>query len=232
MYNMRQRNKYFTTYDTQHDEAFIIGGGPSLRGFDYALLKDKFTIGINKGFKFFTPTILLCMDVPFYEYMTRPVRKRGGDESLLKEWNACSSIKLFMEQRKPYPFTENIQLVKRCYEKCLSIDLVNRGIYFGNNTGFSSIMLCAALGFKKIYMLGIDMKIDGYKTHCHEGYINDGPFTLISKLEKYIIEFEQFASLYEEAGIEVINLGPDSALANYRKMDYKTILTNDSSLVV
>ena len=46
---------------------FIIGGGPSLSDFDFDILKDELTIGINKTLIQFSPTLNYSMDKRFYD---------------------------------------------------------------------------------------------------------------------------------------------------------------------
>src|ERR1017187_6377563 len=49
---------------------FIVGGGESVKGFDFNRLNGEHTIGINKAFKFFsTSTINYGMDHVFYTQM-------------------------------------------------------------------------------------------------------------------------------------------------------------------
>ena len=40
---------------------FIVGGGPSLKAFDWKCLRGELTIGINRAFEKFTPTMMFCM---------------------------------------------------------------------------------------------------------------------------------------------------------------------------
>ena len=48
---------------------FIIGGGPSLEGFDWNRLKGKRTIGINRAFEKFEPTIIFSMDTRYLRWI-------------------------------------------------------------------------------------------------------------------------------------------------------------------
>ena len=47
---------------------FIVGGGPSLKDFDFSQLKGALTIGINRAFERFDPTILFSADERFWRY--------------------------------------------------------------------------------------------------------------------------------------------------------------------
>ena len=64
----------------------------------------------------------------------------------------------------------------------------------GLNSGFCAFQLALLLGYKEIYLLGIDLNIQG-KTHYHGGY-NESEYTFAPKLNRY---FE----LFKEAILEV-----------------------------
>ena len=49
--------------------AFIVGGGPSLKGFDWKRLEGLRTIGINLAFYYFDPTIAFAMDTRFLHWI-------------------------------------------------------------------------------------------------------------------------------------------------------------------
>jgi len=44
------------------EDCYIIGGGPSLARFNWSLLKGKKTIGINRVYEKFDPSIIFSMD--------------------------------------------------------------------------------------------------------------------------------------------------------------------------
>ena len=60
MMNNTYTNNNKVTYKLREGQwtghpCFIIGGGPSLKGFDFNLLEGRKTIGINRAFEFFNP---------------------------------------------------------------------------------------------------------------------------------------------------------------------------------
>jgi len=48
---------------------FIVGGGPSLKDFNWHLLKGKRTIGVNRAFEKFEPTVMFSMDTRFLKWL-------------------------------------------------------------------------------------------------------------------------------------------------------------------
>jgi len=48
---------------------FIIGGGPSLKGFNFSRLKGELVIGINRAFEFCDCDIIFAMDAQVHTYI-------------------------------------------------------------------------------------------------------------------------------------------------------------------
>lgn len=215
---------------SSNNTCFLLGGGPSLEGFDYSLLDGKVTIGVNKTFKQYHPTMLYCMDRRFFVYIhSDKSQKINGDECLLEEWLACPSKKYFIASNTAGNNTskffkgEPIIVIPRLPNKCISMD-IKKGIYPGNNSGFGAMMLAIALGYKTIYLLGFDFKIAGKKTHCHNGYKNQKLDNQQRHLDTFRRLFDSFSVDLKNAGINVINLNPNSALNSYEKLPYENIL--------
>lgn len=187
---------------------FILGGGDTLRHFNYDLLKNELTIGVNRIFEVFNPTINYAMDAKFINFI-------NGDEKRRKRWNEFKGNKVFLGANSTtYP--DDVIVVRRLAERVVSMNL-SKGIYGGTNSGFGAVMLAIALGCKEIYLLGYDMKIRENRTHWHSGY----PDHLIGRVEKslgiFIKNFEEFASSIAKLGISVYNLSPDSNLNCFPK---------------
>lgn len=212
---------------------FLLGGGPSLSLFNYSKLKDHFTIGINKIFKVFSPNIIYCMDTKFYTYIYLPKeRKLAGDYNLLEQWKNCPSQKMFLShatdplvRKKSSIFKEEdkITLIPRIRSRTVSLD-IKQGIYPGSNSGFGAMMLAIAMGYKEIYLLGYDMKTTEGKTHFHNGYINQTVLSQSRHLEQFRKQFDSFADTIKKAGIQVINLNPDSALTCFEKRSIDSVI--------
>lgn len=213
-----------------NQDCFLLAGGPSLKGFDFKRLDGKFTIGVNKIFKIFHPNIIYCMDRKFYNYLHLPAeRKLTEDANILNEWLTSPAIKAFLSpstspKKNERFFKESfIEVIPRISNKCISFD-INEGIYPGTNSGFGALSLAIALGFKKIYLLGYDLKINGKDTHFHKGYPNQSIDTQQRHLNNFKRTFEFFAPKIKEAGVTVINLTPDSALTCFDKMNIEEVL--------
>jgi hypothetical protein len=202
---------------------FILAGGPSLLDFDFSVLKDELTIGINKTFTQFSSTINFSMDKRFYNYVTG-ITKHPKLEGLPQLWNKYAGLKVFVLPSNNKKVYKNVYLVKRKISSGISFNL-NEGIISKSNSGFGAIMLAIALGANPIYLLGYDMKTTEDKTHWHEGYPNRSTIESFTKnLEKYRKIIEEYAPKIEAAGIQVVNLSPSSALKCFPQDTISNIL--------
>jgi hypothetical protein len=214
----------------KNKSCFLLGGGASLKGFDFHQLDSYDTIGVNKIFMFYSPTYLYCMDRKLYSYIhSDTMKKQKGDENIRELWKNCTSKKYFIasfaQQKNTSSFFkgEDIEVIPRLSQKCISMD-IKKGIYPANNSGFGALMIAIALGYKTIYLLGYDMKVTNKHTHFHNGYLNQSPDRQQKHLNNFRRPFESFAPDIARAGITVINLNPDSALNCFKKMRPEEII--------
>lgn len=205
------------------ERCLIIGGGPSLEGFDFSQLGGEKTIGINKAFVHYHATLNYSMDHTFFE-MVELNRKPSQDHyELHQQWCQYSGIKVFLRTMRQQ-YNENVYCVSELGKKGISLDL-SQGIFQGNNSGCGAIMLAVALGCKKIGLLGYDFKIqqDGakVKTHWHDGYGKGTTRSLIRNLESFRDCIEEIGPCLPEMGVSVYNLNPDSGLRCFEKISLK-----------
>ena len=190
------------------ETVFIIGGGPSLKNFDFNLLKDKKTIAINKAILYHpTSDIMFWSDKEIYKWFKPYIDKFKGKKYTI------------------YPFTNDwvnkeIKILKSSGKDGLKLD--PGAVTDGNSSGYAAINLAYHLGVSRIVLLGFDMGNIKGENHFHEVY-----FGLEVKKEKYVEWGESFTSLahsLEERGIEVINASPNSALKVFKKLPLEKAL--------
>ncbi len=202
---------------------FILGGGPSLEGFEYKWLEGQRTIGINKTFMTFPATVNYSMDYNFFDLAQYTLDPKSKDFNLHQVWMAYPGKKIFLHHDEKDRFAEGIYYVNEIQEKGVSFDL-ERGIYPGNNSGCGALMLAVAFGCKKIGLLGYDLKVKGTRTHWHEGY--GYPLKDVAKsLEDFRGCIDEWGPMILGMGIRVYNLSPDSALQSFPKTDIRTFLS-------
>jgi len=205
------------------ERCVILGGGPSLRGFDFRVLDGMHTIGINKMFQLYPSEVHYSMDHTFFE-MVELNRKPSQDHYRLhQDWVRYDGIKVFMRAQRQV-FNENVYYVNDLGKKAISFDL-KEGIYKTNNSGGGALMLAVALGCTEIGLLGYDFKVvengKTVTTHCHDGYDHGTIRSLLRNLENFRNCIEEIGPCLLKMGISVYNLNPDSALQCFEKISWK-----------
>jgi len=228
---MGKKNKniseVFSSNSLSGKRCFLLAGGPSLKDFDYSILSNEFTIGINKTFMAYSPTINYSMDLNFYNYITQPGITQEQRRAF-HSWNDYEGYKVFLKPKRNEEFAEDIYLVNDLKKKVLSLD-IEQGIYSSQNSGFGALMLAIALGCKEIYLLGYDLKISNRTTHWHRGYPKQEPEIYEKTLKQFMLIFNEFAPFIKENGIEVFNLSRFSALDCFERRSLESVLTRDNS---
>jgi len=199
-------------------KCFLIGGGPSLRGFDYSQLKGYNTIAINKSFLAYPQAdIMYAMDEQLWTGFTHSPNPEWV--KFRPQWKAYEGIKLFYKaQGTPFQFDNSVHYIKALNRNCLSMDLA-AGIYGGTNSGYGGLMLAIALGCSDIGLLGYDFTCGttNDKTHHHDGYVGQDATQLGKKLLEFKKCFIEIAPAIEAIGVSIINLNPNSALDCFKK---------------
>jgi hypothetical protein len=203
--------------------AFIMGGGPSLEGFEWGKLRGHRTIGVNLAFYKFNPTITFSMDTRFlnwilnetYEPKYPGIKAKFEKTPAYKVWCLTYSAKLPADIYIIKVF-KNHDFGMRNFSFNMS-----EGIGHGNNSGFGALNLAFVLGANPIYLLGYDMSHTETRTHWHEGH------PIVQKkdtVEGYKTIFAKWAPKIKEAGVRVINLNPESALRCFEFMRQEEVL--------
>ena len=193
-------------------DCFIVGSGPSLLNFDFSLLDDKYTIGVNHIVEYYDNLdCLLFGDRIFIKTTTYDLSKFKG--------------KIFMSETAAWqPEAESICNKENTYkfEKNrgqISFDIQNDGLFHPTNSGMMAMNLALIMGAKTIYLLGFDFKYRGPQMHFypnkphHETY-PEGKF--IKKLDKFI-HFGKYSDRF-------INLNPESNLNLFTKKHWSEVL--------
>jgi len=200
---------------------FILGGGPSLTHFNWQQLQGKFTIGINRAYEKWDPTIIFGMDHKFVRWILMGkygdvARRKFLLSPAMKIWlcthpkhipgkiYVLKCWKSYVEARRAFPFT------------------MREGIGHGNNSGYAALNLAACLGANPIYLLGYDMKLQGKQTHWHNGHPQKAPDHVPVS---FIEHFHAAAAALKKRNITVINLNPESDLDCFPKAEPATAFT-------
>lgn len=186
--------------DLSDKPVFIVGGGPSLDGFDFNLLKDYHTIGCNKSAIVANTDILLTVDIQYACRAREEIQKFQGYKviALRKSYDheQIDGVTYVLRSRLDFLSTDPKELRGLC-------------------TGYGAINLAYLLGAKEINLLGFD----GSKGHFHGGYYWNKYAYDMDRFEawnqKYIYASKQLTA----DGIKVTNyIGPqDSRITAFDK---------------
>jgi len=189
------------------NRCFLIGGGPSLKEFNFSKISNEFTIAINRAHEFIKdPSIIFFIDEEgFYDELM----KGGFGQEALKKFNISQSIKISLNI-SGRNYGDNIYSIPISKNPEMTFDL-KEGIYDGGNSGFAALNLAVCLGAKEIYLLGYDMKGDGKGRQAwfHDGYKRVGKER---SYRDWIKHFKKVSHLLKQKGIRVINLNHNSEL--------------------
>lgn len=126
----------------KNDDVFVVGGGPSLHGFDFSRLKNKRVIAINHSYRYCNPEILVFLDAKF----KREIRNAFGHD--------------------PYEFPFKIIAGPfsgmKSKDNCTVVQITNRVskdpfyLYGRAQTGLVAINVCLIGKAQNIYLLGFD----------------------------------------------------------------------------
>ncbi len=200
------------------DICFVIGGGPSLSGFDFNQLDGYDTIAVNKAVEFINnPTYFITTDYTFFEKGSLPL------PSIRQK---CNYTYFVANMAHPYMSFENGMVMDTrgipytdlhlCNGVINSVETEGFGdtvstFSSGSNSGHCGIQLALLLGYKKIYLLGFDLK-DGAHTHFHQGYSQGDQISFRRAVSLYANTLT--TALAQYAGPQqIINLSTDSILA-------------------
>lgn len=206
---------------------FITAGGESIKDFNYTKLDGELTIGVNKSFLFYHPTLNYSMDITLIaEIMEKKIEYCEKSVSTLEKWVNYNGIRVFLSPTNSYetPTNPPLYFIRRREEPAIYSD-INEGIYGGSNSGFGALMLAILMGANPIYLLGFDMQCRE-RTHCHGGYGKANVAEYNEKIKVYRHDFESFAPKIKMKGVRVVNLNNEdnTSLRCFPLEDVKSVL--------
>ena len=205
---------------TKNEICFVIGGGPSLNGFDFNQLNGYDTIAVNKAAEYVpNPTYFITTDYSYFIKASLPL-----DELKQK----CTYTYFVANMGHPYMKYENGKVVDTrrnfVYEDLYkytgvieSYSDTGFGLNLnefsnGKNSGHCGIQLALLLGYKKIYLLGFDLNSDG-QSHFHQSYREVDQKSFKNRVNGYAETLTQALAEYKGTQ-QIINLSSSSILTN------------------
>ncbi|MBM3210590.1 hypothetical protein FJZ33_00100 [Candidatus Poribacteria bacterium] len=201
----------------RNKRCFIIGGGPSLKGFDFSQLKGELVITVNRGFEYFPSAINVCQDARVFGFYENREFKEGDEAR--KKFYDYKGYKSWLNVQA-FPFPEDIYQIGIVHPADFNYTNYSGGIPPYNNSGLNALCLAVCLGANPIYLLGFDCKgKDGRTANFHSGYLDT------NKEEIYLdfIRDFNYVSGQINGKTRVVNLNPDSAIKCFEFGEMKDI---------
>lgn len=181
------------------DVIYCVGGGPSLRGFDFSRLRGRRCVAVNRAFEVVPwAEVLFFMDLRFWNWYSRQVLETVSPETRIV--TAAAGIR--------HPRVETV--VAR---GGAGLETKWGFVRHGNNSGYAAVNIAVQLGARLVVLLGYDMRPDaGGRHHWHDGYpVPQRPDVYRRMLQHW----QSLESACRAAGVVVINATPGSALRTF-----------------
>lgn len=186
---------------------FVVGGGPSLRGFDWDLLEGESVIAVNRAYENVPDAdILFSVDDRFYGWHCHKLWKCNG----IRVWGNIHG-------REAPPEVQSVGCGGG--EHAFGNTLETLG--HGGNSGYAAVNLAYVLGAETVYLLGFDMHSRGGKQQWwHDGYpkVNDDDV-----YARYRLAFQWLSDYFDrviDRPFRIINLNRESAIRGFPFGDF------------
>jgi len=181
----------------QGQTVYLIGGGPSLKGFEWNRLKGKKTIAINKALKFYpNADAVYWTDGRVYSWLEKEINNFKGLKYTIRAKSYATKVNLLRRGKK------------------FGLEKATNSIAHGNNSGYAAINLAIHLGAKRIILLGYDMGQTNQGSHFHDGYPVNATSAKIYK-EQFIPGFDLLKKELAGKDIQIFNACPTSNLKTF-----------------
>ena len=209
-------------------ECFIVGGGSSLKNFNWEILDDpnKFVIAINNAFMVLpNAQILYCTDDPWINENQKLLEKFKGFK-----WQGTLS---------PNPQTKNPVIDKQWHLTGKDgLETKEGCLRHGSNSTYAAINLAAIhLGFNKIFLLGIDMQWGEHgnknTSHWHSDFKPHSRVDYEAAYFNMLENFRKMSPLLKTYGKQVYNVNrPEKTrLDAFPLISFKEVFKRDDIFV-
>ena len=206
--------------------AFVLAGGPSLRGFDAEILRGRGkVIVINDSWRLCSWfDCLYFTDQSFYQ---NSLLRDQWDLKRVINFGQLIYKRLIVTGAPGTPFRNHPQVKQLALTGQKGLELDPTGLRHGSNSTYAAMNLLYHFGVSRIILLGMDMQVVNGRSHWHDEPRPDG----FDKVLKYTM-LPQYDALVEPmrvAGIEVLNATPGSALACWPLVSLTDVLSESAA---
>ena len=215
--------------------AFLIAGGPSFKDLDKTRLARCWSLGLNNSPKTFRPDAWISVDDP-----SRFLRSVWLDPKIMKFQAASMAGKRLWDTQNNQPLglvprdCPNVYYFKRnskFHEKrWLQEDSLNWGnaedFGGGRTVMLPAIKVMYLLGFRTIYLVGVDLDMSATRTYHFDEKRDKGAVKCNNNTYKRMNQeyFPKLRPEFEKAGLDVFNCNSDSKLTAFDYVPYEEAL--------
>lgn len=228
----------------QGERCFICATGPSLTQADVEMLKGEYVFGVNSICAMYPrtdwrPQFYVFQDYPIYEMYGEAFNQNGKTQVFsgepLVSFPYAKRIKIrerwirfplnwayhMYAGRKGKPF---VKFSDNCYEK----------VYSGYTVTYSAIQLAIYMGFKEIYLLGVDCDYkSGKKNHfvkMKNEFVRSRE-NARSEREYQSLAYQKAREMAEERKVRIYNVSRGGKLEVFPRKNLEEVLQHDSKEV-
>lgn len=238
MFFTREGSQLNLTGQYKGSSIFVIANGPSFASIDKNLLKKPgiMTYGMNNGPKTFRPNFWTCVDDPsrFLKsiwvdpYITKIIPFSHFEKSLFDS-NKWESVNIKVgECPNVIGFRRNEKFMANRFLKETTINWGNHKQWGGGRSVLLPVLrICFLLGFRKVYLLGVDFNMSEENTyHFDEQRSNGAVKGNLSTYKRLINEYlPQLKPEFDREGFQVFNCNKDSGLKCFPFMSIEDAVT-------
>lgn len=224
-----ERDQIRSFKDKRKGEAgFLIANGPSLNKVNLDLIKKFPTIGMNRIYlKDFIPTYYVLEDHLVAEDNAEEISRLQGSEMFIpRDLSYCigGNKKIhyinFVRRYKPFPK--------------FSRDISDRA-YWGSTVTFLGLQLAYFLGFKELYVIGLDHSYKAPSSdhtiisdsadpnHFDPRYFGPGKRFHFPDVDRMVESYWLAKKIFEEDGRKIYNATPGTKLEVFKKISFDEI---------
>ena len=184
---------------------FLVGGGPSLRGFDFSRIEGRGRIvAVNEAAFHCRADALFSADFQWLRRRAEGISAFAGEKFAALPrghalWGALPGV-AYLEASGARGLSEEPGV-----------------IHLGGNSGYGALNLCTLKGARHITLLGFDFRVEGGRHHYHDEYSwyrrrNDGYLSIWAR------NFNDCKKQIKKAGIQIINANSISNISCFKKI--------------
>ena len=218
-----------TEHAWEGQPAYLIGGGPSLKSFDWSLLTNKpNVIVVNRAFvEVPTASVFFTEDARFLLRFPKEFSKEWAAFQGLKVWHCLNEAEI-PEVKAAVPDLHVI-LNKR-QDKHWSRSFAD-GLSYSSNSMVGAINIACLLGADPIFLLGVDcrsgeLRMDNY----HDSYKSDPMWEVGSNAaDQFKSDFENWVHIHTKDRniVNLINPDYESRVECWPKVNWKDVLKSE-----